>query len=182
MTIPPKWKNARRNAKRKRLVRLALMLAVFALLCTGLVFLVKAAADRRKPAAPEGSATAALPEIGVKLRESDEGLPVIGAPDVAKEAKPAETPAETKESRPPETREESTAPAASEPASSTEEVSQTTEAETAAAPQTTEAPLVTESSAPAAPPAPPTQPTSPPTQPTTQPTQPPQPTHFVGSE
>ncbi len=172
MTIPPKWKNARRNAKRKRLVRLALMLAVFALLCTGLVFLVKAAAERRKPAAPEGSAAAALPEIGVKLRESEEGLPVIGAPDVANDAKPAETPAETKESRPPETREESTAPAVSEPGPSTEEVSQTTEAETAAAPQTTEAPPVTESSSPAAPPAPPTQPTSPPTQPTTQPTQP----------
>ena len=152
MTIPPKWKNARRNARRKRLVRLALMLAVFALLCTGVVFLVKAAAERRKPAAPEGPA---LPEIGVKLRGSDEeGLPVIGAPDVRNAAKPVENPAETKESRPPETREESTAPAVSEPDPSTEEVLQTTEAETAAAPQTTEAPPVTESSSPAAPPAP----------------------------
>ena len=28
MTIPPKWKNARRNARRKRLVRLALMLSL----------------------------------------------------------------------------------------------------------------------------------------------------------
>ena len=170
MTIPPKWKNARRNARRKRLVRLALMLAVFALLCTGVVFLVKAAAERRKPAAPEGPA---LPEIGVKLRGSDEeGLPVIGAPDVRNAAKPAENPAETKESRPPETREESTAPAVSEPDPSTEEVLQTTEAETAAAPQTTEAPPVTESAEPAAPPVPPTPPTQPPTQPTSPPTQP----------
>ncbi len=163
MTIPPKWKNARRNARRKRLVRLALMLAVFALLCTWVVFWVKAAAERRKPAAPEGPA---LPEIGVKLPGSnEEGLPVIGAPDVRNAAKPAENPAETKESRPSETREESTAPAVSEPDPSTEEVLQTTEAETTAAPQTTEAPPVTESAEPAAPPAPPTQPTQPPTQP-----------------
>ena len=177
MMTYPKRKNARRNAERKRLARIILMLALFVLLCTGIGLLVKAAAGRRKPEAPNGSSSAAmLPEIGVKIGirpgETVTSLPFIGVPDVRDSVPPAETPSETKESRAPETT-EGTMPPEEETTETEEETTipevittapdLTTEQETTETPRTTEAPK------------PPTtqpttqKPTSPPTQPSTKP-------------
>ena len=186
MTTYPKWKNARRRAERRRLARIAAVLALFVLLAAGVVFLAKAAAGRKDPAATDGSAAAGtLPAVGVKLPEDFgeiAGLPVIGAPELRMAATPAETPAETKESTPAETTAETTEEESTEPEvittapdPTTEEV-RTTEESTTAEPQTTEAPSATEATQP--PTAPPTQPpapstteapTAPPTQPPTQP-------------
>ena len=180
MPITPKQKNARRNADRKRLAGLALMLACFLLLCAGIVLLVKAAASRHgKPAVPEGQSAQTLPEIGVELpdslRKSAAGLPVIGVPDVKNAAQPAETPSETRESTAAETKEETAAPETTAPEPSTEKA-QTT------APETTKEVQTTAEETTAAPTAPPTQPpppsttaapTAPPPTTTAAPTQPP---------